>query len=205
MSNNEVRVRFAPSPTGMLHIGGARTAIYNWAFARACGGKFILRIEDTDEARSTEENTQIILRALRWLGLDWDEGPETGGEFGPYFQTERMETYKHALNKLIETGNAYPCFCTKDELDEKRKTAEKEQGGYAGYDGTCRNLSAAEAKRRIEAGEPHVWRLKVPKNHPPITFDDEVYGHMEFPSDVMDDLILVRTDGMTTYKFDVVF
>ena len=204
MSNNEVRVRFAPSPTGMLHIGGARTAIYNWAFARACGGKFILRIEDTDEARSTEENTQIILRALRWLGLDWDEGPETGGEFGPYFQTERMETYKDALNKLIETGNAYPCFCTKDELDEKRKTAEKEQGGYAGYDGTCRNLTAEEANRRIEAGEPHVWRLKVPKNHPPITFDDEVYGHMEFPSDVMDDLILVRTDGMPTYNFAVV-
>ena len=204
MTNNDVRVRFAPSPTGMLHIGGARTAIYNWAFARAQGGKFILRIEDTDEARSTEENTQIILRALSWLGLDWDEGPEVGGEFGPYYQTQRMETYKQALDKLIESGNAYPCFCTKDELDEKRKIAEKEQGGYAGYDGTCRSLSADEAKRRIEAGEPHVWRLKVPKNHAPITFDDEVYGHMEFPCDVMDDLILVRTDGMPTYNFAVV-
>ena len=204
MTNNNVRVRFAPSPTGMLHIGGARTAIYNWAFARAQGGRFVLRIEDTDEARSTEENTQIILRALSWLGLDWDEGPEVGGEFGPYYQTERMETYKQALNKLIESGNAYPCFCTKEELDEKRKIAEKEQGGYGGYDGTCRNLSADEAKRRIDAGEPHVWRLKVPENHSTITFDDEVYGHMEFPCDVMDDLILVRTDGMPTYNFAVV-
>ena len=204
MTNNNVRVRFAPSPTGMLHIGGARTAIYNWAFARAQGGKFILRIEDTDEARSTEENTQIILRALSWLGLDWDEGPEVGGEFGPYYQTQRMETYKQALDKLIESGNAYPCFCTKEELDEKRKIAEKEQGGYSGYDGTCRSLSAEEAKRRIEAGVPHVWRLKVPDNHGAITFDDEVYGHMEFPCDVMDDLILVRTDGMPTYNFAVV-
>ena len=204
MTNNNVRVRFAPSPTGMLHIGGARTAIYNWAFARAQGGKFILRIEDTDEARSTEENTQIILRALSWLGLDWDEGPEVGGEFGPYYQTQRMETYKQALDKLIESGNAYPCFCAKEELDEKRKIAEKEQGGYSGYDGTCRSLSAEEAKRRIEAGVPHVWRLKVPDNHGAITFDDEVYGHMEFPCDVMDDLILVRTDGMPTYNFAVV-
>ena len=204
MTNNNVRVRFAPSPTGMLHIGGARTAIYNWAFARAQGGKFILRIEDTDEARSTEENTQIILRALSWLGLDWDEGPEVGGEFGPYYQTQRMKTYKQALDKLIESGNAYPCFCTKEELDEKRKIAEKEQGGYSGYDGTCRSLSAEEAKRRIEAGEPHVWRLRVPENHGAITFDDEVYGHMEFPCDVMDDLILVRTDGMPTYNFAVV-
>lgn len=204
MSNNQVRVRFAPSPTGMLHIGGARTAIYNWAFARARGGKFILRIEDTDRERSTDENTQIILRALKWLGLDWDEGPEIGGEFGPYFQTERMQTYKDALDKLIESGDAYPCFCTKEELDAKREKANKEQGGYAGYDGTCRHLSAEEAKRRIEAGQPHVWRLKVPKDHAPITFDDEVYGHMEFPCDVMDDLILVRTDGMPTYNFAVV-
>ena len=204
MTCDEVRVRFAPSPTGMLHIGGARTAIYNWAFARARGGKFILRIEDTDEARSTDENTQIILRALRWLGLDWDEGPEIGGESGPYFQTERMETYREALNYLIEHGHAYPCFCTKEELDKKRKIAEEEQGGYGGYDGTCRELSKDEARRRIEAGEPHVWRLKVPENHAPICFDDEVYGHMEFPADVMDDLILVRTDGMPTYNFAVV-
>lgn len=118
-----VRVRFAPSPTGKLHIGGARTAIYNWAFARAMGGKFILRIEDTDPERSTEENTQIILRAMRWLGLDWDEGPEVGGEFGPYHQTERFDTYTAALETLKERGAVYPCFCTKEELDAKREAA----------------------------------------------------------------------------------
>ena len=196
-----VRVRFAPSPTGKLHIGGARTAIYNWAFARAMGGKFILRIEDTDPERSTEENTQIILRAMRWLGLDWDEGPEVGGEFGPYHQTERFDTYTAALETLKERGAVYPCFCTKEELDAKREAAGE---SYAGYDRTCRNLSAEEAQARIAAGEPHVWRLKVPENHGPIEFDDAVYGHMSFPADVMDDMILVRTDGTPTYNFAVV-
>ena len=199
-----VRVRFAPSPTGKLHIGGARTAIYNWAFARAMGGKFILRIEDTDPERSTEENTQIILRAMRWLGLDWDEGPEVGGEYGPYKQTERFDTYTAALETLKERGAVYPCFCTKEELDAKREAAEKSEGGYAGYDRTCRGLSAEEAQARIEAGEPHVWRLKVPENHGPIEFDDAVYGHMSFPAEVMDDMILVRTDGTPTYNFAVV-
>ena len=196
-----VRVRFAPSPTGKLHIGGARTAIYNWAFARAMGGKFILRIEDTDPERSTEENTQIILRAMRWLGLDWDEGPEVGGEFGPYHQTERFDTYTAALETLKERGAVYPCFCTKEQLDAKREAAGE---SYAGYDRTCRNLSAEEAQARIDAGEPHVWRLKVPENHGPIEFDDAVYGHMSFPADVMDDMILVRTDGTPTYNFAVV-
>ncbi|WP_417753418.1 glutamate--tRNA ligase [Slackia sp.] len=196
-----VRVRFAPSPTGKLHIGGARTAIYNWAFARAMGGKFILRIEDTDPERSTEENTQIILRAMRWLGLDWDEGPEVGGEFGPYHQTERFDTYTAALETLKERGAVYPCFCTKEELDAKREAAGE---SYAGYDRTCRSLSAEEAQARIAAGEPHVWRLKVPENHGPIEFDDAVYGHMSFPADVMDDMILVRTDGTPTYNFAVV-
>lgn len=199
-----VRVRFAPSPTGKLHIGGARTAIYNWAFARAMGGTFVLRIEDTDPERSTEENTQVILRAMRWLGLDWDEGPEVGGDFGPYKQTERFDTYAAALETLKERGAVYPCFCTKDELDAKRAAAEKGEGGYAGYDRTCRGLSAEEAQARIDAGEPHVWRLKVPENHGPIEFDDAVYGRMSFPADVMDDMILVRTDGTPTYNFAVV-
>ena len=144
-----VRVRFAPSPTGKLHIGGARTAIYNWAFARATGGTFVLRIEDTDPERSTEENTQIILRALKWMGLDWDEGPEVGGPCGPYFQTQRTDTYEAALQKLIDAGAAYPCFCTKEELDAKREAAEKTEGGYAGYDRTCRAIPADEASARI--------------------------------------------------------
>lgn len=203
-SNRPVRVRFAPSPTGMLHIGGARTAIYNWAFARATGGTFVLRIEDTDPERSTEENTQIILRAMKWLELDWDEGPETGGAFGPYFQMQRTDTYAEALERLKESGNAYPCFCTKEELDAKREIAEKTEGGYAGYDRTCRDLDPAEAARRIEAGEPHVWRLKVPDDRGAIEFDDAVYGPMSFPADVMDDMILVRTDGTPTYNFAVV-
>ena len=199
-----VRVRFAPSPTGKLHIGGARTAIYNWAFARAMGGSFVLRIEDTDPERSTEENTQVILRAMRWLGLDWDEGPEVGGQFGPYKQTERFDTYAAALEKLKERGAAYPCFCTKEELDAKREAAEKNEGGYAGYDRTCRDIDPAEARSRIAAGEPHVWRLKVPEGHGPIEFVDAVYGPMSFPADVMDDMILVRTDGTPTYNFAVV-
>ncbi|MFR7746641.1 MAG: glutamate--tRNA ligase [Eggerthellaceae bacterium] len=199
-----VRVRFAPSPTGELHIGGARTAIYNWAFARAMGGTFILRIEDTDPERSTEENKQVILRALRWLGLDWDEGPEVGGNYGPYLQTQRFDTYKEALQRLIERDAVYPCFCTKEELDAKRAAAEKTEGGYSGYDRTCRSLSKDEAQARIAAGEPHVWRLKVPDNHGPITFTDAVYGEMSFPADVMDDMILVRTDGTPTYNFAVV-
>ena len=134
--NPSIRVRFAPSPTGELHIGGARTALYNWAFARAMGGTFVLRIEDTDPERSTEENKQVILRAMKWLGLDWDEGPEVGGDFGPYLQTERFDTYRAALERLKERGAVYPCFCTKEELDEKRALAEKTQGGYSGYEET---------------------------------------------------------------------
>ncbi len=199
-----VRVRFAPSPTGELHIGGARTAIYNWAFAKAMGGSFILRIEDTDPERSTEENKQVILRAMKWLGLTWDEGPEVGGDFGPYLQTQRFDTYTSALERLKQRDAVYPCFCTKEELDEKRAAAEKSEGGYSGYDRTCRNLSKEEAQRRIEAGEPHVWRLKVPENHGPIEFHDAVYGDISFPIEVMDDMILVRTDGTPTYNFAVV-
>lgn len=201
MTDQQVRVRFAPSPTGKLHVGGARTAIYNWAFARAMGGTFVLRIEDTDPERSTEENTQVILNAMRWLGLDWDEGPEVGGEVGPYFQTQRFDTYAEALERLKERGAVYPCFCTKEEIDAKREAAGE---AYAGYDRTCRSLSADEAQARIDTGEPHVWRLKVPENHGPIEFDDAVYGHMSFPADVMDDMILVRTDGTPTYNFAVV-
>lgn len=204
MTASEVRVRFAPSPTGKLHIGGARTAIYNWAFARAMGGTFVLRIEDTDPTRSTEENTQIILRAMRWLGLDWDEGPEAGGAYGPYTQTERLDTYKAALEQLKAEGKVYPCFCSKEELDAKRAAAETNGQAYTGYDKTCRDIDPEEAQRRIDAGEEHVWRLKVPENHGPIEFEDAVYGPMSFPADVMDDLILVRSDGSPTYNFAVV-
>lgn len=200
----EVRVRFAPSPTGHLHIGGARTAIYNWAFARHHGGKFILRIEDTDPERSTQENTDAILRAMEWLGLDYDEGPGIEGAYGPYFQTQRMDTYAAALKKMKAAGTVYPCFCTTEELSAKREKAEREQGGYAGYDGTCRTIPADEAAARVAAGEPHVWRLRVPENHTPIEFDDAVRGRCTFPAEVVDDLIVVRSDGTPTYNFAVV-
>ena len=204
INNDSIRVRFAPSPTGMLHIGGARTAIYNWAFAKAQGGKFILRIEDTDPERSTEENTNIILRAMRWLGLSWDEGPDIGGSCGPYFQSQRSDTYLAALESLKQRGAIYPCFCTKDELDAKREAAEKSEGGYAGYDRSCRLIDPSEAKRRIDAGESHVWRLKVPLEREAIEFVDAVYGKLSFPAEVMDDMILVRSDGSPTYNFAVV-
>ena len=148
---SDVRVRFAPSPTGKLHIGGARTAIYNWAFARANGGTFILRIDDTDPTRSTDENTQIILRAMRWLGLDWDEGPEVGGDFGPYAQTERLDLYKQAAQKLWDEGKAYPCFCTKEQLDADRKAAQERKDPFQGYQRRCRDLDPEEARRRIKA------------------------------------------------------
>ena len=201
MSEN-VRVRFAPSPTGHLHIGGARTAIYNWAFARRHGGTFVLRIEDTDPERSTEENTQAILRAMEWLGLDYDEGPGVGGDYGPYFQTQRAESYLEALESLKAAGGTYPCFCTPAELDAKRE-AGRAKGGFAGYDRTCRSLDAETAAARVLAGEPHVWRLKVPDGRGDIVFPDAVRGDVTFPVDAVDDLVLVRTDGTATYNFAV--
>ena len=162
MADKPVRVRFAPSPTGKLHVGGARTAIYNWAFARANGGTFILRIDDTDPTRSTDENTQIILRAMRWLGLDWDEGPEVGGDFGPYAQTERLDLYKQAAQRLWDEGKAYPCFCTPEKLAADRAAAQERKDPFQGYQRTCRDMDPAEAQRRIDAGEPYVLRIKVP-------------------------------------------
>lgn len=198
-----VRVRFAPSPTGHLHIGGARTAIYNWAFARHHGGTFVLRIDDTDAERSTPENTDAILRSLRWLGLDWDEGPEVGGDHGPYFQTLRAATYAQALERLKSNGHAYPCFCTPEELEAKRESA-RAKGGFSGYDRTCRALGAEESAARIAAGEPHVWRVKVPLDRADIVIDDIIRGKTTFPIDAMDDFVLVRTDGTPTYNFATV-
>ena len=198
-----VRVRFAPSPTGFLHIGGARTALYNWAFARHHSGTFVLRIEDTDPERSTTENTQAILRAMQWLGLDYDEGPGVGGEYGPYFQTQRFERYAEGLEALKSSGHAYPCFCTAEELDAKRDAA-RSKGGVAGYDRTCRSVSAADAAARVAAGEPCVWRLKVPADRGDIVFVDAVRGEVTFPDSAVDDFVLARTDGSPTYNFAVV-
>ena len=197
------RVRFAPSPTGYLHIGGARTALYNWAFARHFGGTFVLRIEDTDAERSTEENTLAILRAMKWLGLDYDEGPGIGGDHGPYFQTQRFDRYAEGLELLKSSGHAYPCFCSAEELDAKRE-AGRIKGGIAGYDRTCRSLSSDEASKRVAADEPHVWRLKVPEDRGDIIFEDAVRGEMVFPASAVDDFVLARTDGSPTYNFAVV-
>ncbi len=205
MSNDkQVRVRFAPSPTGKLHIGGARTAIYNWAFARANKGVFILRIDDTDPTRSTEENTQIILRAMRWLGLDWDEGPEVGGNFGPYKQTDRIDNYRKAVEKLAKSGNAYRCFCTQEKLEQDRLEAKERKDSYQGYARTCRNLSEEEIQARIDAGEPYVWRIKVPEDRGDIIVKDAVHGEVTFDAKELDDFVIMRSDGTPTYNFATV-
>jgi len=201
--NQPVRVRFAPSPTGHLHIGGARTAIYNWAFARRAGGAFVLRIDDTDPERSTAENTAAIIRSLRWLGLDWDEGPEAGGAYGPYFQTARGPLYDRALAELREAGSVYACFCSPEELAAKRD-ASRAAGGPAGYDRTCRSLGPAAAAARIAAGEPHVWRIAVPESRGDVVFDDAIRGTVTFPADALDDFVVVRSDGTPTYNFATV-
>jgi glutamyl-tRNA synthetase len=198
-----VRVRFAPSPTGALHVGGARTAIYNWAFARRTGGTFILRIDDTDPGRSTPENTAQILRSLEWLGIDWDEGPEVGGPFGPYFQTERAEHYRNALERMKANGSAYPCFCSTERLEAKRLSARAGEG-VGGYDKTCKRLDPVVVVARIAAGEPHVWRLAVPEDRGDIVVVDAVRGETIFPATAMDDYVLVRGDGTPTYNFATV-
>src|SRR4051812_32103349 len=159
-----IRVRFAPSPTGFLHVGGARTALYNWLYARHQKGTFILRIEDTDEARSTDESMNAILTGLRWLGLDWDEGPgvdssgKPRGEHGPYFQMERIDIYKKHLDHLLKAGKAYPCFCSKEDLDEMRTRAMVLKRPPK-YDERCRKLPPEEAQKRIAKGDSHVFRL----------------------------------------------
>ena len=202
--SSDVRVRFAPSPTGKLHIGGARTAIYNWAFARANGGTFILRIDDTDPTRSTDENTQIILRAMRWLGLDWDEGPEVGGEHGPYAQTERLDLYRAAAQKLWDEGRAYPCFCTPEKLAEDRAAAQARKDPFQGYQRTCRNIDPAEARARIDAGEPYVLRIKVPEDRGDVVIHDAVHGEVTFNARELDDFVIFRSDGTPTYNFATV-
>ena len=204
MADKPVRVRFAPSPTGKLHVGGARTAIYNWAFARANHGTFILRIDDTDPTRSTEENTQIILRAMRWLGLDWDEGPDVGGDYGPYAQTERLDLYKQAAQKLWDEGKAYPCFCTPEQLAADKKAAQERKDPFQGYQRRCRDLDPDEARRRIDAGEKYVLRIKVPLDRGDVVVHDAVHGDVTFNAKELDDFVIFRSDGTPTYNFATV-
>ncbi|MBS3956338.1 MAG: glutamate--tRNA ligase, partial [Clostridiales bacterium] len=186
-----------------LHIGGARTAIYNWAYARRHHGSLILRIDDTDPERSREEHTRQILESLRWLGIDWDEGPDVGGAWGPYFQAQRGDTYTVALKRLKASKAVYPCFCSPEELDAAREAA-RAHGGHIGYAKTCRALSAQEVSERIAVGTPHAWRLRVPDDRGAVSFEDAVRGTSTFAADVLDDFIVVRSDATPTYNFATV-
>lgn len=197
--SEKVRVRFAPSPTGSLHVGGARTALFNFLFARHNDGTFVLRIEDTDVQRSTEESTKQILRSLKWLGLNWDEGPEEGGEYGPYFQSQRLDLYEKAIKKLLDEGKAYYCYCTPEELDKKRKAAQK-AGKAPKYDGKCRNLTDEERQKLEAEGRKPTIRLKVPQEGSTVV-DDLIRGKVVFENSVLDDFIIVKSDGMPTYNF----
>ena len=186
----EVIVRFPPSPTGYLHIGGARTAIFNWLFAQKTGGKLILRIEDTDVERSTEESIEGIIESLKWLGITWDEGP--------YFQSHFIKEHQAAAQKLLESGHAYKCFCTKETLDIKREEALKKKGSLH-YDGTCRNLTPEEVSAKEAEGIPYTIRLKVPRVEGSVCFKDIVYGFIEKKYEDIEDFVIVRSNGQPLY------
>ena len=197
MPSSPVRVRYAPSPTGDFHVGGARTALFNYLFARHHGGSFILRIEDTDQKRYNPQALTWLMRGLRYLGLDWDEGPEAGGAYGPYTQTERLEIYRRHRDQLLDAGFAYRCFCTSERLETASKERQK-QGLNPGYDRFCRNLDPSEAARRAAAGESHVVRLKVPLDGE-ITVHDLVRGDITFQNSILQDAVLMKSDGFPTY------
>ncbi|HKI82566.1 MAG TPA: glutamate--tRNA ligase, partial [Pseudodesulfovibrio sp.] len=188
---SEVRVRFPPSPTGYLHIGGARTAIYNWLFAKKHHGKLILRIEDTDAERSTQASIDGIIEGLEWLGIDWDEGP--------YFQTEYAAEHRAAADKLLAEGKAYKCFCTKEELDAKREAAMAAKKSQVGYDGTCRHLSPEQVAEKEAAGQPSVIRFKVPHRPGAAGYDDKVLGRISRPYAEIEDFVIVRSNGNPLY------
>ena len=196
-----IRVRFAPSPTGDLHLGSARTALFNWLFARGQGGEMVLRVEDTDPKRSSRELEDAILEDLRWLGLDWDEGPDIGGPHQPYRQSERGEIYREHAERLLQAGRAYPCYCTQEELEEKKERAQAE-GRTPVYDGTCRDLTPEERKAKEAEGRRPALRFRVPDGE--ITFEDLLHGFMRFPPDVIGDFLIVRSDGSAGFNFSVV-
>ena len=195
------RVRFAPSPTGYLHVGGARTALFNWLYARRHGGVFVLRIEDTDVERSSAEMVEGILDGLRWLGLDWDEGPRIGGPYGPYVQSGRLESYRAMAERLVAGSHAYYCYCTTEELKERRQAAEQAVGGWK-YDRKCCRLSADEIAARDRQRAPRAVRFKVPEGI--MRFDDLVHGPIEFDCANLEDFVILRSDGHPTYQLSVV-
>ncbi|MCA8974952.1 MAG: glutamate--tRNA ligase, partial [Planctomycetes bacterium] len=194
------RLRFAPSPTGPLHLGGARTAMYNLAAARAMGGTFVLRIEDTDRARSTDESLQIILDGLRWLGIDWDEGPDRGGDYGPYFQMQRLDRYRAVLERLLASGHAYPCFCTTERMDAVRAEQKASKSSFLGYDGRCRDLGPEQqAQFRAEGITPNI-RFRMPKDRA-LLVHDMIRGESEIRLEQLDDWVMMRPDGVPLYNF----
>ena len=192
-----VRVRFAPSPTGHTHLGSGRTALFDYLLARQTGGQFILRIEDTDRKRYVEGAEQELMDSLRWLGLQWDEGPDVGGPYGPYRQSERKEIYQQYARRLVETGHAFYCFCTPEKLERDRQEAQKRKEMML-YAGTCRNIDPAEAARRVEAGERHVIRFKSPKEGA-TTVVDLLRGPITVENKNLDDSVLVKSDGFALY------
>ncbi len=197
-----VRVRFAPSPTGFLHVGGARTALFNWLLARQQQGVFVLRIEDTDMARSTAASVEGILEGMRFLGMDWDEGPEQGGSFGPYLCSERLHLYREYADKLEAAGRAYPCFCTSEELDAMREAARAAKREPK-YDGRCRHLTAEQRDEKRAAGRTSVLRFAANFDGQTIV-DDQIRGRVVFDNRLLDDFVIFKTDGMPTYNFAVV-
>jgi nondiscriminating glutamyl-tRNA synthetase len=198
----EIRVRFAPSPTGPLHIGGARSALFNFLLAKKLGGKFILRIEDTDRERSSRESEVNIYESLKWLGMNWDEGPDVGGAYGPYRQMERLDIYQEYTQKLLAEGKAYYCYCSEEELEKERQEALA-QGGSPQYSGKCRLLSA-EGREKYEAeGRKPVVRFRVPEDKE-IVINDLVRGEVAFQSEEVGDFIIVKSDGIPTYNYAVV-
>ncbi len=199
-TNKEVRVRFAPSPTGDLHVGNIRTALFDWAYARHTGGKFIFRIEDTDRERVTDEYIAAALDTLRWLGLQWDEGPEVGGPFGPYMQSQRLDIYAEWAQKFLDQGDAYYCYCSSEEL-EARREAQRAANVAPGYDGKCRNLSPEELAAFLAEGRKPVVRMRMPDGH--TTFTDLIRGEVSFDHNFVPDFVLVRGDGSPLYTLAV--
>lgn len=193
-----VRVRIAPAPSGSLHVGNARTALFNWLFAKGRGGIFVLRVEDTDRARVSEESYRTVLEDLRWLGLHWDEGPEVGGRFGPYRQSERLGAYRRAVDRLFTTGAAYRCYCTREELEERRRAALAEKR-RPGYDGRCYRLSTLERAAFEAEGRPWIVRFHV-ADEGSTDFDDLVTGEVRVDNEQIDDFSIMRQDGSPLYN-----
>ena len=197
MTGQNFRVRYAPSPTGEPHVGNVRTAIFNWLFARHCGGSFVIRVEDTDQTRKVEGATEDLLEALRWLGLEWDEGPDVGGEYGPYYQSQRLDLYHRVTDQLLESGNAYRCYCSQERLAELRKEQSRRKKP-PGYDRRCRDLSEGEPLELERDGTESVVRFKMPLDGV-TTVSDLVRGQVSFENRLIDDFVMLKSDGYPTY------